>query len=841
MKNINGLVLLISLFLFHACKELPTQDLNKIFKDKNVPKHLLRLQTQKADLTPTKENQIIKRIKEDSQRSDLVTVAVIDSGFDLYHPDLINQIQFSVKDGKIVGAGHNFMSNQPFASHYAIDASLYSLLASKTSFQTIERLKDQGNPLTFLKELNDEFRKYVIDGIKKDPELGKSYFGFIGENSFHFLSFQNDLKYYDIYIEEYEKNKMENELIGLESKPTENFFIKKKKELDLLKTNGFVMNFSGETPPVFNTNVEHYDKFIALVRSAAKAIESKHGIQLRIENLARFSNIDYSNNKVKAIDKAIERISETMPLLLFGEKIHDPLARIEQELMRNPGYENLSLTEALSKYKADIELNIKEYDFYYKDQNQKEIKALKEALYVVDNLINAFDALAKDEKAKIRYLSELRKLTYRSHHPFLAPYSSSNNHGTHVAATIAAQSKNVRILPVVITTTTRSLTDEEFNLLQKEFFDNLQEFKKDSYYSLLLGKLYSEFPDSRALSERTIDKLLLNYIKANKLNLVFISEFIKSIKYVGESNAKIVSVSLGTVFEKKIGSSQWKESLVEELFSEFMRYKAGEYIEKYAKNKLFLIASGNDNAWIDGVTRTAMPVGIVSQRLYEIALKNNLEHSPNNRIDNILAVGSVSEFGYLSQFTNFSIGKIKQIFSVGEDVVAAYPRNTNNDRSKKLALKLMDIESGVLPIKLSSYDNKNMQLKELPNIQLYKEIATFVRLSFEVIRGKMSGTSMATPNTSGSLAKRILEMMKFLNVNSKQLDSHPEFTPTKLIAELFKMGAPLPISQDGSLIGIYKDIEKVPNDPNDRHYSKFEKDILTKPRFNKHLCAQLFN
>lgn len=837
-------IILIALFVFQACEEIPTQDLNKVFKDKKIPKHLLRLQTQKSDLIPSREQLILKRSLEDAQRSDLVTVAVIDSGFDLYHPDLINQIQFDTKDGKIIAAGYNFMTNQPFASHYAIDASLYSLMANKTSFQSIDELKEPTNPLSFLKQVNDEFQQLLLDGIRQDAELSKSYFGFIiRKESFHFLSFREALLNYDKDLLRYENLKKNYKLLSLNSVPTDEDSVDRKKELDFIKSAGLKMDLSGEATAFFkfSSDIEHYDKLLSLIRSISNNIEQKYKIESRLENLAKFSNQDHKSKKDESLEDAVKKISKTMPLILFGQKIHDPIFRLEYEFSRTMGYENLSLAESLHKYKTDIEINIQEHDKYFKDKDAKEIQNLKNSLLYIDNLIHAFNSITENEQTRIKYLSELRRLTYRQNHPFLSPYSSSNAHGTHVAATIAAQSKNIRILPIAITTASRSLTDEEFKNLQNEFFNMFNEFKKGPYYPLLITRLYGEFPTSRKLSEKTIDTLISNYMKKQKLNLAFIFEFLKSIKYVGESNAKIASVSLGTVFEKKIGDSKWKESLAEELFSEFMRYKAGEYIESYAKETLFLIASGNDKAWIDGVTRTAIPVGIVSQRLHEIAIKNNLPTSPNNRIDNILAVGSVSERGYLSQFTNFSIGKIKQIFSVGEDVTAAIPRNNSVDRSKKIASKLMAIFSGVLKINLNSYREDRLKLKEIPSLQLHTELANFTRLSYSVLRDKMSGTSMATPNTSGSIAKRIVQMMRELNVAKDQLKTHPEFTPSKLIAELYRMATPLPISQDGALSGLYKDIKKITSDPTDKLYKKFETQLLSKPKISKLTCNQIFN
>ncbi len=58
-------------------------------------------------------------------------------------------------------------------------------------------------------------------------------------------------------------------------------------------------------------------------------------------------------------------------------------------------------------------------------------------------------------------------------------------------------------------------------------------------------------------------------------------------------------------------------------------------------------------------------------------------------------------------------------------------------------------------------------------------------------RGKMSGTSMATPAVVGIVAGQIYDLAKAQNIKTEDIYDHPQFTPDKLIVNLNNIGSPV--------------------------------------------------
>jgi hypothetical protein len=307
------------------------------------------------------------------------------------------------------------------------------------------------------------------------------------------------------------------------------------------------------------------------------------------------------------------------------------------------------------------------------------------------------------------------------------------------------------------------------------------------------------------MTSKRIEDNISEYLKTRALNTVFIEQLFTSIVKVGELGAHFANVSLGVAFEKSYMKDQREMSAAEDVFTEFVRFKVGELLRDKAPKTIFLVATGNEGAWIDGISRVAFPVGIRSPRLEVIAKENHLAETPNNLVENLIPVVSVSSEGTLTQFANqFVIPKEEALGSTGEEILAPTPSRSNKGTSEILGklygstftwmsrMVHLVLSDSITDLKgpgktreerESEFTNTEMLrnlFQELKNLEL-----DMLHLGYPVDRQALSGTSMATPSATGKSAELVIGMMDKMGANSTDLFAKPGLLMNEVMREIF--------------------------------------------------------
>lgn len=793
------LSLIISIFFLASCKDLYTQDLTKIFKDGKIPRQLALLQTQFRELSLQMREKIVERTKKDAERKDLLTVAVVDSGVDLAHPDLIEQLAFQVKDGKIVGAGRDLMGNTNFGSQVLINPTLFSFGAKSAKDGEITGALE--SPLAFLAEMNSFFVDRVLAEIAANPSLQKSYFARLNAKNFTVFGYIDMYVKPQRFLEYYKRNLAEGNIIGIDTKIDKNSPRGLRRLAKELKQE-WIYEESENRPFDSISSLEHFDVFLEAVNRIYDETDKKYFLKHNVLQLENFSNDKKVITDFNDDLKALSTLKETMSFILFGYRFTDPIENLRKSIVKDGRYAASTFTESFQKM---IEATRKKIDELKQNKglDSSELHHLSQSLRQLEVLLNIgryIDSISGDPKKYQSFLSDLRREYYRGSHPYIAQKTLENSHATHVAGTIAKQNPRIRILPVRATTEEVRQTKSDKDALVSKYLKGFSEWLKTEMAQELRHEILKEYKMS-SIADGLLEKQAKRYLVANTLNAQFIDDVLASVDYLGENKVKISNFSLGTVFKKSYSLSQKIPSLTEDLFAEYVRYIIGDRIQRNAPGTLFLIATGNDGAWLDGVSKTGFPVGVTSLRAMQISNLKKIPMPPNNQIKNILAVGSISRGQTLTEFTNVLIDpNTAQVFSVGEDVMSTTPAKADSRTAEvvasafgKLSLfltRLVKLEMKNSMDKDQSLDNMiDSNSNVLPDgmLEVTDTLGKILKTMDPVTRQRMSGTSMATPTATGLVAEYILEKMDRLKVPESEIYLHPEFQPNVVVREVLEL------------------------------------------------------
>lgn len=775
-----GLAFLVSMT---ACRKMVSQDPADSFANGKFPRQLEWIRGQIREFTQSERDALVARAEQDARRDDLLRVAVIDSGVDIAHKDLQSQLEYRVVNGRLAGAGMDIMGNAASGTHVYVDPTLFAFGAEDVRKGLI--FNPPESPLRLLKASNDAFSSALYDGIQADPVLRATLFGRIPKESLSVASRLRDLaNQFDAKLKEYEINKQSNDFL----KPAE------MREAGL---GDMFITVDRHDIALYDyvTRLEHGDRFLRVVRDAYVAMDAKTGYERNLKNLDAF---------LKARDpdtlphEKIRVLREALNFVIWGVDAYDPFLRIEWMLKSDAKFKGKTLAEAAD---AVIRESLERYDEMEKSDLPKSQKeALQEARREIVQLRNAARALENLKDDPVRYAkmrSDLRRYVIRTQHPYLLPESNSNSHATHVSGVIARQDPNIRIVPIRVTTSSVSLSEAKRNGMIEKY---LTEFAEWSRLPLIqeLKKVVAEEYQGLQVSDRKIAGLLRKYLEAESLNMVFVDDVVRAVETAGRERLKLANVSLGTTFKKDHTLSNKSESYVVDLFAEFARYRIGQAIHEKAPGTLFMVATGNDGGWVDGVSKTAFPVGITSTRLLKIAAERGLPEAPNNMAKNVLAIGSVGAKGTLTPFTNILIDpKIRQIFSTGEEIQSSVPAKNIEKAENFVADRMtnMDLaQSMILNAALSEPDPERSRILNRDS-DAYSTLIDNMKSATSLVahvesppdRERMSGTSMATPTATGVIGKYILERMKMEKISAKDAYLHPSLMPEKVMGEVMAL------------------------------------------------------
>lgn len=914
--KVGRLWLLLALFLT-SCLGLDSQDLAKIFKDGKVPPALLRLANQIHELP--RHTKIMERVaKDQSNKGKILPVAIMDSGVDIAHKDLVDKIHFDVKDGKIVGAGYDAMGKDTYGASTLVDPSLFAFGATDVTDGVITGAPER--PLELMEKMNEDFVRNLMDRLNKNPKLKNSLFSKIQPDSISVIGAYSLLfpfEDYEKFDPEAYKKKVKNKelLYNLDTREK----LAKLKKLDLKKFSPQIMYGLYDTPwkmnpesglpligdeevdyfKIYAENFEHADLFFEEAKAAYAETDKKWKTTAAIKNYLEYgvekskgpySFGDLRPQILKNLNRAFhykknglslenENFLVQRALIDFGgqpssieeaKKMLTPVV-VDETFLKNQLNDSLKLLDQFAEFvdknnAMDDETASKQIKDYLKERG--EIKRLVEWWTTTTNI-------TKELSPSIPGVTQndYAKLKLRSAHPYLAKDSNTASHGTHVAGIVQKQHGDIRIVPVRVTTQSVMTSKAQRELQKAKFLKEFEAWISEPVVARAMQETFQnqypqlkEFPPTEA-GRRALAKEMLKILAepidtsfgSNNLNYQFIEEIQDAISYIGKNKIKITNISLGTEFDFPVLSAKDSSSapkLYEFLEMEFYKYQVAKTIKKEAPNTVFVVAAGNSGKWVDGKSKSAVPMDLSSPFLdqFEDAAKGEL--APNNHLDNLLAVGSLNSNAELSSFTNIPIGvKTPFILAHGEQILSPVRTVDQSGITKLLEESLPTFEPDVFNQVFVNDENIEKFAKEI-GIDLSKltesekgiatemirykidrardvlkkvkgSVATNLFLAFPDHRARLSGTSMATPAVSGILGERTIERAKKLGIPLDQIYDHPEFSAEKIIDDAFEGAESLAKGKRIIPLHALLDDKTYDETPPAKDLAKFFKDLET--------------
>ncbi|WP_413584168.1 S8 family serine peptidase [Bdellovibrio sp. HCB274] len=824
-----------------SCKTGPSQDPRDSFLSGKFPRQLEWMRSQVRELTQKERDAIVIRQEQDARRSDLLRVGVIDSGVDIAHKDLQAQIDYRIVDGRVAGAGIDVMGNGPSGTHVMVDPSLFAFGAKQIKDGMI--VEPVESPLDLLKRSNEIFVEHFYDSIQNDPELKESLFAKLPKESLSLRGAMEITKLLTIddYIDRIRKAG------GKTATP---------EELKDIKPFDFYTGPDKYIPNMikYASNLEHGTRFYEVMKDSLEALDQKTGFNKNFDNLFSYLKVQ-QNQALLGMDRmqATEFLNPAFNMILWGADAFDPLSQLERQIKADSKYDGKTPIEVaemiISEAKPAYEALLNNPDTKKEDK-----EALRKAVKNIENLRSVAKALEdrqKDPSAALKMRSDLRRYVIRTQHPYLASDSNSNSHATHVSGVIAHQNSNVRIVPIRVTTGPVALAPARQKALNQQYLAEFREWLQLPIVTELVSVISKEYSGLKMTPKRA-ESLLKDYLETQKgsLDAVFINDVLRAIEAAGVQQLKLANVSLGTTFQKDHSLANKRESMVNDLFSEFVRFKIGRAMNEKAPGTLFIVATGNDGGWLDGVTKAGFPVGITSTRFLEIAKQKGLKDTPNNAVKNILAVGSINVNGTLTAFTNILIDpKVPQIFSTGEEIYSSVPAK-NSENSEKLVSKGFDGVSKAQKLVEKSFESlpfserlaqQNKVFRNTMMIDSFqKSMAIQLHLEAPLGRQNMSGTSMATPTVTGILANYLVEKMAKEQISSRDVYLHPSMMPEQVVKDVMAMAKTSPHSSVITIKMLNEGIKKWGTAKESTHQSKRVKDIFKPKASGPVQCEAVF-
>lgn len=695
--------------------QYPTQ----FFEDGKVPKMLSDLQSQQYLLRQHRES-ILKRTEADSKKP-LVTIAVFDIGVDLGNENIRNHVKFDVKDGKIVGAGYDFMSLTPWGTHKIVDPWIFAIGAEDVNdygqirnaldkSESLQSKKSKLGPIETLMQMNDALVEQALAEIKKTPDLKGTFFEKLNSKNINIFGLMQ-LAQLPISEQEYADNLSKNDTYKLNSEV-------KDSTPSSIKTFISKPDLSWVVNPAtgLSDGLEVIGKDLSKIEGILKVQEilnstfQKEGqldlFNKTLENVSKFFTFHHFPPGAQFEDiiaYSSAKLSNLISLNKLGSQIESPLfdffSLVRKMYYQNP---NLDWNKLISTSFVFYEGLLKTYhsaNSYYKEAALvAETQGYLNDLNYLKKFIEEQTKENQLEKKFNDYISygrfpwiegvssQQRKMLVRATNPLFHPDSESADHGVHVAGTPTSYFDDYRIFPIRV-----SLGMVKGNaLIQKQYVGKniqalhewlqipvvarsvLNTLKKDAKVS---SDLLNYDITNPARRKAFADFMMANYFNSYLKNTASQSGIVsQSLHWEIQEGAKIVAdlkipfanASLGGEIEQpdydkyqNQDSEKIKASL-DFFFAEFQKYVIAEAVNGVGKNTLFMMAAGNSKNYADNESRTNYPAGLSSPWLLK-NLKSG-ETIASQGIKNVAIVMSLNEKNALSNYNNLILS--------GEDVIA---------------------------------------------------------------------------------------------------------------------------------------------------------------------------
>jgi hypothetical protein len=814
----------------------------QFFVDGKIPQMLVDFRSQQYLLQQHKE-EIIKRSKEDEGKP-LVTIGVLDIGADLENKALREHIKFDIKDGKIVGAGYDHMSQTPWGTHQLLDPWIYAIGAESVNEFGQIKLQDTQSPIKHLLNLNSLVVDQVLLEIKNNPQLQNTFFSKLNKKNINMIGILK-LAQIPVSLEEYEQNLKNGEIYKLNSQNTE-------KAPGLVKSfiNNpelqWVMNPSTGLPDGLElladkiSQLQGADEFMKIISGVLQTKEIITPLKKEIGNLNKFFQIHHfatGSQVAEIFPYTMVKMSNLIALQQLGSQIESPLFDYFMLLRRlkleNPSLKwdvlldnSFKIYEALLQSYHQDNVNKKEYSLI--DETEKylsDLDYLKKFVYELDKeskLDVVFDQFMNEGKVPwIKgFSSSNRKMLVRGLNPVLHPESQYADHGSHVAGTSKAYFKDYRVFPIRV-----SLGMVKANpIIQDEFVNkNMQAlqswlelpivsrsimntFKKDAKISgdILNYDLNSE-NGRKAFVKFLMTDYFNNYLRvgASRGGIVgqsLLWEIRESAKMLADRKIPFANLSLGGEVEQpdydkyQDRNEEKIKATLDYIYAEFEKYHIAEALSTVGKNTLYMMAAGNSKNYADNESRTDYPAGLSSPWLAKNRKQG--ETLPTDGMKNVAVVMSLNETNSLSNYTNLILSGDEVIAIRGEDILSQTTSHSQWSVKKTFRRVLPEVRL----FDFNPEDNRFVNFLKKTNMPeslvkvSIKMAKSFVQVSklflFHKYNDKMDlkdGTSMATPTAVAMAAeifqKRLARLSKKLGrvVTEAEIYGKAGFTPEDIM------------------------------------------------------------
>lgn len=690
-----------------------------------IPDNYREMSTQRSEWIHDEAN-IVKRVEADKLRKDLITIAVIDQGVDIGNKEIRDRVAFDIKNGKVVGAGYDFIGADNFASAVLLDPWIYAIGAKGINAlgqiqgargvrQENQKKNPEDHPINILVSQNDALVQQLMEKIRSNPNLSSTFFTKLNPQNTNIIGLLGLLGF-SINTEVITQLKVAGALV----KPNMNTAVfADQPEIKVthdFANSSWIMSKSTGLPDFFShVTLETLDGLDSLINEMKSLYTPENKIFAEFMNNTKLASTYFKIhhfapgvNKTQIISYTFAKFSEQIAIKKQGSMASDAsynlLLELRAQKIRNPNLDWSTLVEnALAVYRK-VYIGLAQHP-----DSQREFSE-------VATFLNAFSSADEAEKFLLErnkefnydqhvkslnesgrwhwikgVSSQIRKYFVRVSHPLLHRESIRSDHGTHVSGTgIPYLGDKYRILPfrvnLGLVTANKSLQEE---MVKKNLVAMNEWFKKPLVARAIksqLEKIGMNLSNVNVETTAGAEQLARFMIEQYKNNLrtdvsrrgivgqVLHWEISSAIEQIADKKVTIANLSLGGMGEQpehRPSMDRLPEKLANQLdfiFMEFQKYTIAEAVVTKGKNTLFFMAAGNSSNFSDADIRSNYPADLRSKWLNEHAKPGDFV--PGEKTDNVVVVMSLNEHGKPSNFTN-AIFTNKTIFAIrGEDVLS---------------------------------------------------------------------------------------------------------------------------------------------------------------------------
>ncbi len=850
------LLVLSCVFSLIAC-DLENQKAQEVFADNQMPRLLEEL------ANPKPSGELLQSLLQKSDENRL-RVAVIDNGVEYLHPDLVQQIRFTKKDGQIVGAGKDVFGADDWAAPVHIRATILAFGA--TGIQGDRIVGPNEHAIQDLIEINEVFEREYKAELALDEEVKHSIFIKAQPDSINFLGALGLVREKE---DQLFKNRMAANTNILLSEATKNSLTTRvnfsaASSREIFEKDWKVDSSGLPNIPVSLHNLLGYEKYLSLIERVINKVFAQTRLKAEIDSFFAYklSREDLKTEATK--DLELKYISELAKYLYHAKSqrgesdLAYSIATQFCEKLSPDEKQQLETSEegekiALIKRKfVEARDRMNELTRAYltqeglseaqREDSQKSIETSKNFEKVLTDYIQSRGTspfVDCSQAQKFPNVPERYKnFELLDRNPYLANDNLEVSHGTHVSGIIASQDAMIDIVPVrVLTQTVESQKDSD-QKNQSIFLAALEDWLKYPVIQAAVKDLLGLSEEGTAVSQKTLAKMkdyLRVHFKEHKTDLQFIPEVLDGIRYTGSQKIKVANVSLGTDFSKaptgfnpNDTASKLKQNL-NFLMYEVYKYQVAKTVLDAAPETLFVIASGNSANWVDGKTRSALPCDLSPSFLQSYKNKFNINELPNENFKNILCVGSIGPNGDLSSFTNYPLTRTPFVVSYGESILSSIKSSDCNGEIQDFEITYGKTPEPGISVSLDSdwfekyltekgllkanlpLEEKRIQIRDLANDvfsidqklmvkSIYQAARTERCLNNRIRHAKLSGTSMASPAVAGYIGRWLREKLSRDGLSDSDAYLNPDYSPRSIIKAIFNQAPRL--SEESTTLNI---------------------------------------